>query len=266
MTMAFTIGSDFEMMGVDAHGLLHSFEGLIGGSKREPLYVDEEGNNVQEDNVLAEAATKVCRSKQEFMSAVIGMSGLLHEVAARHNIKIVASCSGEYPAEQLETQQARTFGCDTSYNAYSMMEEKVPRNVGRWRSAGGHVHVGMGEHAENYELMFTLIKNMDAFIGVPLMLHAGREQRAQEVQRRRMYGAAGSMRMKEYGVEYRALSNYWTFEEQLISFVYDAVERAVAFTLEGGEIDPQYTVAVLNEGEQADLNYFYNLPNWEEVE
>jgi len=266
MTYAFTIGSDFELMGVDMHGILRSFEGLIGGSKKQPLFIDDEGNNVQEDNVLAEAATKVCRSKQEFMSAVVSMSGVLHSVATQHNIKIVSHCSAQYPAEQLDTEQARTFGCESSFNAYTMMEEKAPRNAGAWRSAGGHVHVGMGEHADNYELMFTLAQNMDAFVGVPLMVHAGRQQRAQEVQRRRMYGAAGSMRMKEYGIEYRALSNYWTFDEQLISFVYDAVERAVAFTLEGGTIDPDQVVGVLNEGEQPDLNYFYSLPGWEEVE
>jgi hypothetical protein len=124
----------------------------------------------------------------------------------------------------------------------------------------------VGEHAEDVLLMFTLAQNMDAFVAVPLMLHASQAQRAQEVQRRRMYGQAGSLRLKEYGIEYRTLSSLWTFDDALIDFVYEATEAAVRFTLEGGTIVPDMVVPVINGGYHTDLNYFHSLKGWEEVQ
>jgi hypothetical protein len=40
-----------------------------------------------------------------------------------------------------------------------------------------------------------------------------------------MYGKAGAVRAKSYGVEYRVLSNFWLKSEELMGEVYD---RAVS--------------------------------------
>ena len=56
---------------------------------------------------------------------------------------------------------------------------------------------------------------MDYAIGVPSVLIDS------DKARRRLYGKAGSMRHKPYGVEYRTLSNFWLNSDELTSWVYD---------------------------------------------
>ena len=40
-------------------------------------------------------------------------------------------------------------------------------------------------------------------------------------QRRKLYGKAGSMRHKDYGVEYRTVSNFWLSSQELTPWGYD---------------------------------------------
>jgi len=266
----FTIGSDFEYM-AERNGALFNVEGLIGGSKSNPLFIDEEGSNIQEDNVLAEAATSVCYNKQQFIDAVRGMSRILHDTLARHNVKIVARCAASYPEDQLQSVQAKTFGCDKSYNAYTEVEEDSPNNDTSLRVAGGHVHVGLQDYADDLGLMVELVKAMDVYLAVPLMMNTTAAEREQEVMRREQYGRAGSFRIKEYGIEYRTLSSAWTFDDNLIAFVYEATANAVDFVLNGGCIDESMqnnVQGIINNGVLMDntmTNYLYSLPNWTEV-
>ena len=44
---------------------------------------------------------------------------------------------------------------------------------------------------------------MDFFLGLPSVLYDA------DTERRKLYGKAGAMRYKPYGVEYRTLSNAW---------------------------------------------------------
>ena len=49
--------------------------------------------------------------------------------------------------------------------------------------------------------------------------------RSKDTQRRELYGKAGEVRFKEYGVEYRTLSNFWTFNSDNIKFVWDQCQK-----------------------------------------
>jgi hypothetical protein len=46
-------------------------------------------------------------------------------------------------------------------------------------------------------------------------------------ERKKLYGKAGAMRIKPYGVEYRTPSNWWTFTDERCMWVWDATERAL---------------------------------------
>jgi hypothetical protein len=69
---------------------------------------------------------------------------------------------------------------------------------------------------------------MDRYLGVP-SLGWDKDQ-----IRRKTYGKAGNCRVKEYGVEYRALSNAWLFEPTIMRYVFDATIKA-AKALKNGE-------------------------------
>ena len=260
--MLLSIGSDFEMP-ISLGGVIRSVEGLIGGTKDRPLWVDESLGNLQEDNVMAEGAIVACYSKDEFMDKMSGLTTYLHNYMSERGYKIVASCSEEYTREEVSTLQGRTMGCDRDWDAYIMRENDRPNGRTTRRSAGGHVHVGVEIDERD---VFNVVQAMDAFVAVPLMLILNGEQKNKEVERRVLYGRAGSFRFKPYGFEYRTLSNLWTFDPRLIEFVYDATAQAVLFATSGGTNDPDKVVGVINRGEPADLNYFHSsLSGWSEV-
>lgn len=83
------------------------------------------------------------------------------------------------------------------------------------RSAGGHVHV------ETTKDQLAVIRAMDLFLGVPSVLMDNGEMR------KKLYGKAGAFRGKSYGVEYRTLSNFWIFKNELIRWVWNNTERAL---------------------------------------
>jgi hypothetical protein len=83
------------------------------------------------------------------------------------------------------------------------------------RSAGGHIHV------ETTKDQLAVIRAMDLFLGVPSVLMDNGEMR------KKLYGKAGAFRGKSYGVEYRTLSNFWIFKNELIRWVWNNTERAL---------------------------------------
>ena len=95
------------------------------------------------------------------------------------------------------------------------------------RSAGGHIHVGSNLAIAD---PINTIRAMDLFLGVPsTQLDTG-------TLRRELYGKAGAFRFKNYGVEYRTLSNFWIFSDNLIQWAYEGTQRALDFIHSGKEI------------------------------
>ena len=74
---------------------------------------------------------------------------------------------------------------------------------------------------------------MDKFLGVPSVL------RDSGTLRRKLYGGAGAFRFKNYGVEYRTLSNFWIFDESNIQWAYRGTEQALNFVANGGVISDE---------------------------
>lgn len=121
---------------------------------------------------------------------------------------------------------SRTFGCMPSYNVYDKKSAiKVDPSVYRFRSAGGHIHLGVpvGENKEEESRIKKALKNtkimvpvLDILVGNTCVL-IDRNPWAKE--RRKNYGRAGEHRKPKYGLEYRTLSNFWLQSKQLASFV-----------------------------------------------
>lgn len=213
-----SVGADPEVF-VSKGGAISSAIGLIGGSKERPRRVA--CGALQEDNVLAEFNIDPARSPSQFSKNITTVMDCLGGVLARegHKLEIITSHEFDMGFLRGEGDSAMEFGCGAEWNAWST--NRLPKPEGATtglRTAGGHVHVG---YDDPWELgNYSLARLLDIVLGVPSVILDG------DVQRRSLYGSAGSMRHKPYGVEYRSLSNFWLKSEELHYWVFDRVKWA----------------------------------------
>lgn len=211
------IATDFEKFVHDGSTIASAI-GLIGGSKEEPLWV--QGGNLQEDNVLAEAATNPCSSLQEFKDNIKQLDAELLQVLPT-GYSLVTKATNVYTREFLMNcgSNALRFGCSAEVQAWTGEVIIAPSPYTELRSAGAHVHFSYENPTESTTR--TIIQMMDYLLGAWSVVHDP------DRERRQLYGTAGSCRIKEYGGEYRALSNFWIDNDALIEEVYNRTKCAV---------------------------------------
>lgn len=214
--LQFTIGADPELflLSLDGQKFISSI-GKIGGTKREPLPVGS-GCAIQEDNVAVEFNIPPAASFKQFQDSLNFSLALLEQKAKDLNLKLAIEASAEFEPDQLSSPQAKEFGCEPDFNAWTGTQN--PRPVAKnknLRSCGGHVHIGTNQNTVD------VIKAMDLFLGCPSTVMD------KDVRRRELYGKAGAYRTKPYGCEYRTLSNFWLKSADLMKWVYDRTEYAL---------------------------------------
>lgn len=225
--MKFLIGADPEFFIKKKYGGYASAVGLIGGSKREPKKIDEDGHAILEDNVAVEFNIKPASSFDEFRSSIHKVLDHIRGILPGYEFSKESAVS--FPQEELMTPEAQMFGCEPDFDAWrECVNEKPCADDKNLRSAGGHIHVGSDLAINN---PVAVIRAMDLFLGVPsTQLDAG-------TLRRELYGKAGCFRAKSYGAEYRTLSNFWIFDDSLIQWAFDGTQRALEFVEKGNTID-----------------------------
>jgi hypothetical protein len=116
------------------------------------------------------------------------------------------------------------LGCEPSENAYDMSGIKVenPREL-KWRFAGGHLHFSLEAPETDPMNLRYIVKTLDRFLGVPSVCLA---QNLDHFVRRKYYGLAGEYRKPKHGLEYRTLSNFWTFHPQSTQLILDLARHA----------------------------------------
>lgn len=239
-----TIGTDVEVFA--RNDVEHiSLCGLIGGTKDAPLQVASlpKGFCVQEDNVSLEFNIPPARNSYEFLEHMRVMSQYIPQLLKYIGLNISKECAVSFSKEQLTHPNALIFGCEPDYNAWTMVENTKPiSDDATLRTAGGHIHVGTQEN------MINVVKWMDVFLGVPSVILDNSEG---SVRRRQMYGKAGAMRPKPYGLEYRVLSNFWIFHADLCEWVFNSTELAVERARKGApSIRMQkQVVSIINNGD-----------------
>ena len=223
-----TLGADPEVFFASKSGELVSAIGRIGGTKNQPIAELEPGFMSLEDNVAAEFNIPPSKSFTNFNKNIKTGLGFIDNYAKNANLIISNNASGIFTPEQLDNQQAQEFGCEPDFNAWSLDINNKPMAANQnLRSCGGHIHIGGIEDLTAHHV----IRAMDLFLGVPsVLLDTDR-------QRRELYGKAGAYRYKDYGAEYRTLSNFWIFKQSLRKWVWNSTKLAVEFVRRGNIIE-----------------------------
>lgn len=220
-----TLGADPEMFVLDANGEFCCADGLIPGDKENPYPV--EYGAVQVDGMAAEFNIDPCSTYDEWRRNIRAVQQQLAEMLPNgYSLIGVPTAVFTPDAWKAAPLEAKILGCSPDYNAWEQSTVPPPQDQVGVRFAGGHVHAGFRDPSEPtdsayYEACMNLVKQLDWFLG-PWSL-----QYDTDVRRREMYGRAGAMRFKDYGVEYRSLSNFWLETDDLLQAVWDRTHTAI---------------------------------------
>lgn len=237
MQGCYIAGADPELMLLSPAGQLVSAIPFIRGTKEKPQKV--KGGAIQRDNVMAEFNVEPAGSSEEFEHNTRTVLQELARAVRPHQLTVLAYA--QFPEAELEHEDARVFGCDPDFCAWPNSEGFLEMNTipaeKAWepfRSAGGHFHLGQTkETAEVLQDDFgkiEVVKMLDIFQGIPSVLL---DPDPSAKMRRGLYGQAGAHRPKPYGVEYRALGNFWLRSPDLVHLMYELAHRAVELVLNG---------------------------------
>jgi hypothetical protein len=235
-----------------------SSEGMLRGSKKEPKSIGM-GCAVQEDCVAVEFNIPPASSSDEFVTYLKYSLDTLREMIDK-NLQFSWIPVAEFRPEFLMSSQAKQSGCSPDANVWGD-KCKVPKFSGtRYRPFGGHIHFGYDSPVK--ETSEDIVKLSDLFINVATLKYEDREA---AIIRRRMYGRAGSHRIKDYGVEYRSLSSWWLESEEKMKMIFDLSKSVVDIANEDNkelmtEInnDRDTIIKAINEHDKMSVDYLTN--------
>ena len=213
------IGTDFEYLVHDGKQVSSAI-GLIGGSKDNPVWISD--GNLQEDNLLAEVAINPCDTLHSFLWSIKHCTNHLSSTLSGQGYSLVPDSTHYFTREFLMYEaghNAMVMGCDPDLDAWTGEYFTSPSPYTELRTAGAHVHFSY-DNPTNLTTMRT-VQLMDYVLG------AWSVTVDVDKVRRNLYGKAGSFRMKSYGGEYRALSNFWVQSDELITEVYNRTKFCV---------------------------------------
>ena len=268
-----TIGTDPEFfMREENSKKLVSAIPFIKGDKHHPIPL-KHGGNIQADNVAVEFATDPAHSTKEFVKNIkAAISDTLDILPKGFELAVLPSA--RFDNKELLDPKALEFGCMPDCCAWEIRENSTqPQHPDpTFRSCGGHIHVGCIDakgipvHKDSQFLLefhgkLLMVRGMDLFHGI---ISTILDSSKGAIERRELYGKAGCHRTTEYGIEYRALSNYWTktpYSSMLISSLTDDVVELIidnklkALIDEVGENDIR---RIINNGDVEDAKSVLN--------
>lgn len=248
----YLIGSDPELFIVDTskNNKIISSIGLIPGVKGDAYRPAElpEGFGLQIDNILAEFNIPPTSDKNDFITSIMVMKDYIRDYIKKKNpnYDICCKASALVDEDQLQSDEAKLFGCSPDFNAWLL--EQNPRPSGdstNLRTTGCHFHVGYDNH--NRETSIEIIRTLDLFLGVPSILID------KDDRRRELYGKAGCFRFTAYGLEYRVMSGYFIDTPELIDWCFTQITKAIDFLNAGGSIeeDARSIIKAINTNDKA---------------
>lgn len=214
--------------------------GLITGTKDKPTPITKDGHFIQLDGVAAEYNIPPCKTKEEFIEHNNFVKEYINETIAKPNGYVLSQeATAEFTDEQLAHRCAQEIGCSSSIRVWDMTIYSPSNYKDNKRHVGGHLAIGYANPDE--ETSFELVKALDLFLGVGSVLLD------KNTERRKLYGQAGDMRLKPWGLEFRPLSNFWIWDNNLMGWIIDNANKAIEFVNQGGIItNPEQIVECIN--------------------
>lgn len=194
-----------------------SSQGLLGGSKEHPRQIKDlpKGFMILEDNVTAEFNFPPAKNLQTFKENVTAGLGAVKATAREHKLKVGIIPALHFPPEELTSKGAQILGCDPDFCVWTMQQNESPVPPPSLRTAAGHVHIGWDE--PSLEQRVNVGRLFDVHLTLPSILATDQNER------RQLYGRAGAVRFKPYGIECRTLDNFWIRNQKSIGKVYQGV-------------------------------------------
>lgn len=221
----FLIGSDPEMFVRTSSGIITSVAGKLGCSKDNKIDLAPDVR-LQEDNVLAEFDINPQKGFEAFDDNIQRGIDLTNKVLNERGMEAALGISSHvYTPEELQSfhPSAFVFGCTPDFNAFTGQKNPSPVAADKGlRTAGGHVHLGVTgtlEISRQTQMMLGVL--CDYFLSLPAVIMD------KDTRRKELYGKASAIRYKDYGIEYRSLSNFWIGEKSTRKFVYEQVDKVV---------------------------------------
>lgn len=211
-----TFGSDPEFA-LFLNGAPRSAIGVVKGNIENRI--SKNGHEFYCDNVLAECAIKPGSSKEEVIANISECLNLYAEMTKPY--ELVPQASIVFDDKELLHPEALRFGCDKDFCAYEVKQMDPPvdeMTKSNLRSCGGHIHLGADILTADGPEPILAVYLMDLIIGVPSLWL---DKDPTSPRRRLIYGKAGRYRVKDYGIEYRPISNFWFESPEMAGLIYD---------------------------------------------
>lgn len=224
----FTFGADPELFVKNlSTDKFVSAEGLIPGTKLNPYRVEK--GAVQVDGMAAEFNIDPVDNYWAFdenITAVIDqLQGMLPQ---DHVLVCKPAVVFDEDVWTGSPDKAKELGCSPDFNAWTGSVNPPPHDPDnpRLRTASGHLHIGWtdGESLADPDHLSNcrdLVKQFDWYLGAWSLVVDP------DPVRRRLYGKAGACRYKDYGVEYRVLSNFWVMDSRMRLQVWNRMQNAI---------------------------------------
>lgn len=226
------IGCDPELFVFTTSGRPLSAHDLLPGNKWDPHFVDK--GAVQVDGVAAEFNITPAKTADEFVENIFSVRNEMLRIirTKRLDVELRATPTIKFTKRQWMAipEEAKMIGCEPDFSAYTLGANIKPETDKFMRTGGGHVHISWGQPQESVRIPWPtyvagLVRHLDTHL-FPESLKWDADQ-----ERREMYGCEGAFRPKDYGVEYRPLSNKWLESEKTIRYVYNTVKKCTTMWL-----------------------------------
>ncbi len=222
----FSVGCDPELFVVNEKGLAVCAD-MIPGTKEEPFKVPF--GAVQRDGFAAEFNIDPVKSFGEFDHHITEVMKSLKGFLPK-GYTLLASPSMVFDKDVFSSapDEAKELGCSPDFDAWTGEVNPPPHDPDNpyLRTASGHLHFGWTSGASMSDMQHImncrdLVKQLDWYLG-------GWSLRTDDDStRRKLYGKAGACRYKDYGVEYRVLSNFWLTTKTRRLAVWNRAAQAI---------------------------------------
>lgn len=214
-----SLGTDPELF-LQKDNKIISAIGKIGGSKSEPQPISDNGHFIQEDNVAIEYNIPPCLNINDWIYHNNFVKDYLEVLVSGMGCTLAINASATLDESELNNDIARLAGCEPDFDVWKEgMNQPADLSTTNLRVCGGHISIGWDNPTQEQQI--DMVKAMDATVGLESILLDS------DTERKKLYGKAGCFRFREYGIEYRSLSNFWIKSDESLKWAWNTTLKAI---------------------------------------